>query len=126
MYLLDTNIIVEFLRGRLPHAYRVFMRSDPRMFAVPAIVKAELCYGVERAKGPTKERKIVARFCPRSRLLPLTRAVSNIMAAYAPHLLQGARRSDRTIYSSLPRLLPTGLCSSLATRASFSACQALR
>lgn len=38
MYLLDTNIIVEFLRGRLPHTYRVFMRSDPRMFAVPAIV----------------------------------------------------------------------------------------
>ena len=31
MYLLDTNIIVEFLRGRLPHTYRVFMRSDPRI-----------------------------------------------------------------------------------------------
>lgn len=56
MYLLDTNIIVEFLHGRLPHTYRVFMRSDPHMLAVPAIVKAELCYGVERAKGPTKEK----------------------------------------------------------------------
>ena len=43
MYLLDTNIIVEFLYGRLPHAYRVFMHSDPRTFAVPAIVEAELC-----------------------------------------------------------------------------------
>lgn len=70
MYLLDTNIIVEFLHGRLPHTYRVFMRSDPRMFAVPAIVEAELCYGVERAKGPTKERMIVGRFLSPFKIAP--------------------------------------------------------
>ena len=32
MYLLDSCICIDFLRGRLPYAYDLMRNSDPRLF----------------------------------------------------------------------------------------------
>lgn len=56
LYLFDTNILVGFLRGHLPHCYDLMMRSDASLFKVPAIVKAELMVGVEKSQRPEEER----------------------------------------------------------------------
>ena len=48
MYLLDSCICIDFLRGRLPYAYDLMRNSDPRLFKIPAIVEGELLVGVEK------------------------------------------------------------------------------
>lgn len=54
MYILDTCVCVEFLRGRLPYAYEKLKESDPQMFKIPAIVKAELLTGVMKSVDPIR------------------------------------------------------------------------
>ncbi|MEG0015942.1 MAG: type II toxin-antitoxin system VapC family toxin [Gordonibacter sp.] len=54
MYFLDSNICIDFLRGRMPYGYRFLKNNDPRLFKIPAIVEAELRVGV--AKSSDKER----------------------------------------------------------------------
>ena len=65
MYLLDTNVLVDFLRGRMPHGYDLMRASDPRLFKIPSIVEAELLAGAEKSRDPEQ-----ARFAVESILLP--------------------------------------------------------
>lgn len=65
MYLLDTNVLVDFLRGRMPHGYDLMRASDPRLFKIPSIVEAELLAGAEKSRNPEQ-----ARFAVESILLP--------------------------------------------------------
>mgnify|MGYP000739025392 CR=1 FL=1 len=69
MYLLDSCICIDFLRGRLPYAYDLMRNSDPRLFKIPAIVEGELLVGVEKSSRPEKARWLVDEFT-----LPLRRA----------------------------------------------------
>lgn len=62
MYLLDTCICVEFLRGRLRTGYRVMRECGNEQFALPAIVVAELFYGAEHSVYPPKELRLVEQF----------------------------------------------------------------
>lgn len=66
MYLLDTNICIDYMRGRLPSFYEELRQSDPGLYKVPAIVAAELWHGAERSVAAEKNRRIVSQF-----LLPL-------------------------------------------------------
>lgn len=61
MYAFDTNIFVEFLRGRLPITRDMLMKGDASMFAVPSVVRAELLFGAERSAKPTANRMLVER-----------------------------------------------------------------
>lgn len=56
MYYLDSNILINFLRGRLGSAYEMLTKSDASLFKVPAIVQAELLVGAEKSKQPEEER----------------------------------------------------------------------
>lgn len=49
MFHLDSCICVDFLRGNLPLSYQAFRRADPRLFALPAVVVAELRLGAEKS-----------------------------------------------------------------------------
>jgi tRNA(fMet)-specific endonuclease VapC len=52
---LDTNVVIDFLRGRQPALVaRLEREIAPGVFAIPAIVLFELRYGVE--KSPYRER----------------------------------------------------------------------
>ncbi len=56
MYVFDSNILIGFLRGKLPLSYELLRKSDASLFAIPAIVKAELLVGVEKCNDPEEER----------------------------------------------------------------------
>ena len=70
MYALDTCICIDFLRGKLPLAYRIMRESDPRLFKVPAVVEAELRVGAEKSRDPARSRRIVEVFLLPFEILP--------------------------------------------------------
>ena len=62
MYLLDSNICIDFMRGELPYAYDMMRNSSPKLFKIPAIVEGELRLGIEKSKQPEKARWLVDEF----------------------------------------------------------------
>lgn len=56
MYLIDSNILIDFLRGKNKHVLQMLRNSDASIFKVPSIVKAELLLGVEKSKDPGGNR----------------------------------------------------------------------
>ena len=62
MYLLDTCVCVDFMRGRLPSARQIFASEPPNSFKIPAIVAAELYYSAERSTRPEATHRSVAAF----------------------------------------------------------------
>lgn len=65
MYLLDSNILIDFSRGKLKGAYDLMRQSDASLFKVPSVVKAELLLGAEKSENPEQ-----MRFRVESLLLP--------------------------------------------------------
>lgn len=70
MYLLDSCICIDFMRGRLPYGYEVLRSSDPRLYAIPAIVEAELRTGAEKSKDPVKNRRVLETFLLPFKIVP--------------------------------------------------------
>ncbi|WP_165172401.1 type II toxin-antitoxin system VapC family toxin [Adlercreutzia sp. ZJ242] len=70
MYMLDTNICVDFLRGRLPYALKMLRESDPQLFKVPAMVEAELRLGACKSAHPMKNRQAVEQFLAAFDVIP--------------------------------------------------------
>lgn len=70
MYALDTCICIDFLRGKLPFAFRIMEENDPRLFKIPSIVEAELRVGAENSQDPTRSRRIVEMFLQPFEILP--------------------------------------------------------
>ena len=70
MYLLDTCVCVDLMRGRLPIAYDIMSKSDPKQFGIPAVVAAELEYGVEKSADPSKNRLTTERFLAPFTIVP--------------------------------------------------------
>lgn len=62
MYMLDSCVCIDFMRGRLPLGYDVLKRSDPRLFKIPAIVEAELRFGAEKSLNPSGNRLLLETF----------------------------------------------------------------
>ena len=59
MYLLDTNICIDFLRGELADGYRLMRQMPRESFKLPSVVVAELLLGVEKA--PARWRALEQR-----------------------------------------------------------------
>lgn len=70
MYLLDSCICIDFLRGRQPRAYELLQKSDPKLFKIPAIVAAELAVGAEKSTNPTKTRWAVEQLLAPFEIVP--------------------------------------------------------
>lgn len=56
MTLLDTNVIIHYLKGD-PEIVRRIQRASPGELAIPAIVLYELEYGTLRSKFPSRRRR---------------------------------------------------------------------
>lgn len=56
---LDTNILVDILRGRDEVLCKFFLSRHPMEYAVSEIVRAELLHGAEMSREPVKNRKCV-------------------------------------------------------------------
>ena len=70
MYVLDTCICIDIMRGKLPLAYDIMRQGDPSQFAIPSIVVAELEFGIQRSEKPEKTRLKIERFLAPFRILP--------------------------------------------------------
>ena len=86
MYLLDTCICVEFLRGRLSTGYQMMRQSPVDLFKIPAVTVGELLLGAEQAPAEWQlvERRSVEVFLESFEVVPFdekcARAYSRIRA----------------------------------------------
>ncbi len=62
MYVLDSCICIDIMRGKLPLAYNIMRQCDPKQFTIPAIVVAELYFGAEKSADSEKARMLTERF----------------------------------------------------------------
>lgn len=56
MHMIDSNIFINFLRGKNPDMYKLLQKSDASFFKVPSVVKAELLVGAEKSINPARNR----------------------------------------------------------------------
>lgn len=54
IYLLDTNVCIQYLNGRSIKVREYFNKTQPQKIAVCSIVKAELFYGARRSNNPQR------------------------------------------------------------------------
>lgn len=69
MYLLDTNVCIQFLNKRSPALVEKLRQTDPDEILLCSMVKAELFYGACKSNNPLKMLKIQREFCDRFRSL---------------------------------------------------------
>lgn len=62
MYVLDTCICVDLMRGKLPATYKIMKSCSPKQFAIPAVVVAELEFGAQKSLHPEETRRATERF----------------------------------------------------------------
>ena len=53
-YILDTNVLVDYLNGRFPAVLRRIRESSPEDLATSSVVAAELRYGAEKSRDPSR------------------------------------------------------------------------
>ncbi len=80
MYLLDSDICIELMRGNLPIAFKLMSNSDPQLFGIPCIVEAELRTGALKSDHPKKNLLMLERFLSPFQLVPFD---SKCAVAYA-------------------------------------------
>ena len=78
MYVFDTNIIIEFLRGRLPAGLELLKNTDCRLVKIPAIVEAELLLGALKSQNPTKNRLAIESLLCNYEVLPFDSACARM------------------------------------------------
>lgn len=67
---LDTNIVVDLLRGKDPELSARYLDGRPSDYAVPEMVRAELLLGALLSARPRENRISVEKFLAPLRLLP--------------------------------------------------------
>jgi len=67
---LDTNIIVDLLRGKDAKLAEHYFEGSPKDYAVPEMVRAELLLGSALSSRPRENRAAVDKFLSPLRLLP--------------------------------------------------------
>lgn len=94
MYVFDTNILVEFLRGRLPLALELLKSTDPRLIKIPAIVKAELLVGANKSNNPEKARNAVEQLLVNFEIVPFDDRCATAYARIRAELEQAGKRIE--------------------------------
>ncbi|WP_172135690.1 type II toxin-antitoxin system VapC family toxin [Adlercreutzia sp. ZJ473] len=70
MYFLDSCTCIDLMRGKLPCTYDLMRASSPKLFAIPAIVEAELHVGAEKSARPRENRLLLERFLTPYAIIP--------------------------------------------------------
>jgi len=81
LYFLDTNMVIYIQRG-IPSVLSKLAAIGQERIALPALVAAELAYGVDKSAFPEHNRQVLERFLQRMTILPWTHAA---MWHYAHH-----------------------------------------
>ena len=69
-YLLDTNVCIRYLNGRVPQVRARMLALDKADIAISIITKAELYYGSAKSQTPTRSRERQDMFLDGFPLLP--------------------------------------------------------
>lgn len=80
IYLLDTNVCVQFLRGRNPLVRQRLLTQPPRDVRVCSVVKAELYAGCLRSAQPEANRARVDAFLQPYQSWPFDDAAAEVHA----------------------------------------------
>lgn len=73
---LDTNVIIDLLRGKDEALASRYLSGRPSDYAIPEMVRAELLFGAELSARPQENRKSVEKFIAPLRLLPFSGAAA--------------------------------------------------
>lgn len=91
MFYLDTCICIDFLRGRLPNTFEVIRSNDPRLFALPAVVEAELRLGALKSSHPEANLRKVEAFVLPFSIVPFDSACAREYAEIRAELERSGR-----------------------------------
>ena len=80
MYVFDTNILIEFLRGRLPLGLELLNKTDSRLVKIPAIVQAELLVGAYKSSKREKNTAAVENLVCNFEVLPFDERCARVYA----------------------------------------------
>lgn len=69
-YLLDTNVCIRYLNGRVPRVRARMLALDEAEIAISIVTKAELFYGSAKSQTPERSRQRQEEFLHRFTLLP--------------------------------------------------------
>lgn len=86
MFLLDTNVCVQYLRGKNVLIRQQLSSHPTHETSLCSVVLAELYYGVLRSAKPAKNRADVDQFAAPFRCLPFDQAAADIFAGIRHHL----------------------------------------
>lgn len=70
LYLLDTNICIELIRGNSRNILRHLRRHSVGQIGISAITLAELQYGVAKSKDPLRNKLALVEFCAPLEIVP--------------------------------------------------------
>ncbi len=69
-YFLDTNICIYFLKGISKNILNKLEQMNPTKIKIPAIVKAELLFGVEKSSRKKQNEELVKNFLSPFEIVP--------------------------------------------------------
>jgi tRNA(fMet)-specific endonuclease VapC len=73
LHFLDTNMVIYIQRG-IPTVLQRLAALGAGRIALPALVVAELAYGVEKSAYPAANRRVLEQFLQRMTVMPWTHA----------------------------------------------------
>jgi tRNA(fMet)-specific endonuclease VapC len=76
IYFLDTNICIYFLNGTFEAIGNHFKKLSPKDIRIPAIVKAELLFGLEKSKRKNEIKEKYEQFLNAFEIIPFDDAAS--------------------------------------------------
>lgn len=86
MYYLDTNIWIDLMHGRFPIAREMMRNTSPDLFAVPAIVVAELAYGAEHSDNPRRTKYLTDRTLAPYKVIPFDEECAEVYGRITQYL----------------------------------------
>ena len=78
IWLVDTNVLIDAVRGRVPRLRQRLQQTAPDDLAVSSITIAELWYGAEKSTDPKRKRAAWSAVLEPYEVLPLDRAAAEI------------------------------------------------
>ena len=93
MYLLDTNVCIQFLNKSSRELTWKLIETDPDDIFLCSIVKAELFYGAHKSNNPLKALEVQKEFCNRFKSLPFDDSAAQVYGEIRSSLEQICARA---------------------------------
>ena len=91
MFVLDSCVCIDLMRGKLPIAYDLMRSSSPSQFKIPAVVAGELYFGAENSSNASRSHLVVAAFLQPYEILPFDDACAHAYSTIRSSLKKRGR-----------------------------------